>query len=72
MSIRIPNNREATPVNASNHSPEITFRSRTASSLSGGVYTALGLRGNSGLPGEWPIKTQALFALLTQAKARWG
>lgn len=50
----------------------ITFRSRTASGLSGGVYTALGLSGNSGLPGGWPIKTRELFALLTRAKARWG
>ncbi|HEX4712335.1 PH domain-containing protein [Phenylobacterium sp.] len=50
----------------------ITFRSRTASRLSGGVYAALGLSGNSGLPGGWPIGTRELFALLSQAKARWG
>jgi hypothetical protein len=49
----------------------ITFHSRTAPSTADAFYRTLGLPGNSGLPGGWPIDAQALLGLLTDAKSRW-
>ena len=53
-------------------SSSITMSSKTAPSLLGFAYPLMRLPGNAGLPGAWPISTDSLFALITEAKARWG
>ena len=50
----------------------ITMRTAKEPSLLGFAYPLMGLQGNAGLPGAWPISGEALFKLISEGRSRWG